>query len=33
VLETLAVRVLTDRDEDLPDRFLDPRQVDGLLNR
>jgi hypothetical protein len=32
-LETVAVRVLTDRDEDLPDRLLDPRQVDGLLHR
>jgi hypothetical protein len=32
-LETVAVRVLADRDEDLADRFLDPRQVDGLLDR
>ncbi|GAA2644085.1 hypothetical protein Adu01nite_72120 [Paractinoplanes durhamensis] len=32
-LQTVAVRVLTDRDEDLPDRFLDPSQVDGLLHR
>jgi hypothetical protein len=31
-LETVAVRVLTDRDEDLPDRFLDTAQVDGLLD-
>ena len=30
--ETVAVRVLTDRDEDLPDRLLDARQVDGLLH-
>jgi hypothetical protein len=32
-LQTVAVRVLTDGDEDLPDRFLDAGQVDGLLNR
>jgi hypothetical protein len=32
-LQTVAVRVLADRDEDLPDRFLDPREVDGLLDR
>jgi hypothetical protein len=32
-LQTVTVRVLTDRDEDLPDRLLDPRQVDGLLDR
>jgi hypothetical protein len=30
--ETVTVRVFTDGDEDLPDRFLDPAQVDGLLN-
>jgi len=32
-LETVAVRVLTDGDEDLPDRLLDPGEVDGLLDR
>ncbi len=32
-LQTVAVRVLTDGDEDLPDRFLDAGQVDGLLDR
>ncbi|GAA3344383.1 hypothetical protein GCM10020358_47400 [Amorphoplanes nipponensis] len=32
-LETVAVRVLTDGDEDLPDRLLDAGQVDGLLDR
>jgi hypothetical protein len=31
--ETVAVRILTDRDEDFPDRFLDPPEVDGLLDR
>jgi hypothetical protein len=31
--QTVAVRVLTDGDEDLPDRFLDAGQVDGLLDR
>jgi hypothetical protein len=32
-LQAVAVRVLTDGDEDLPDRLLDPGQVDGTLNR
>jgi hypothetical protein len=32
-LQTVAVRVLTDGDEDLPDRFFDAGQVDGLLDR
>jgi hypothetical protein len=32
-LQTLAVRVLADRDEDLPDRLLDAREVDGLFDR
>ncbi|GIF07753.1 hypothetical protein Asi03nite_52910 [Actinoplanes siamensis] len=32
-LQAVPVRVLTDRDEDLPDRFLDPPEVDGLLDR
>ncbi len=32
-LQTVAVRVLTDRDEDFPDRFLDPAEIDGLLDR
>jgi hypothetical protein len=32
-LQTVAVRVLTDGAEDLPDRFLDAAQVDGLLDR
>jgi hypothetical protein len=32
-LQTLAVRVLTDGDEDLPDRLLNTSQVDGLLDR
>ena len=31
--QTVAVRVLADGDEDLPDRFLDAGQVDGLLDR
>jgi hypothetical protein len=31
--QAVPVRVLTDRDEDLPDRFLDPPEVDGLLDR
>ncbi|MBB2945692.1 hypothetical protein FB565_005450 [Actinoplanes lutulentus] len=31
--ETVTVRILADRDEDLPDRFLDPPEVDGLLDR
>ncbi|GAA4594330.1 hypothetical protein GCM10023107_30120 [Actinoplanes octamycinicus] len=30
--QAVPVRVLTDRDEDLPDRFLDPPEVDGLLD-
>jgi hypothetical protein len=32
-LQAVAVRVLTDGDEDLADRLLDPRQVDGTLSR
>jgi hypothetical protein len=32
-LQPVPVRVLTDRDEDLPDRLLDPPEVDGLLDR
>jgi hypothetical protein len=32
-LQALPVRVLADRDQDLPDRLLDPREVDGLLDR
>ncbi|BCJ43296.1 hypothetical protein GCM10010168_43950 [Actinoplanes ianthinogenes] len=31
--QAVPVRVLTDRDEDLPDRLLDPPEVDGLLDR
>ncbi|BCJ59825.1 hypothetical protein Jiend_32470 [Micromonospora endophytica] len=33
LLETVAVRVLADRDQDLADRFLDPGEVDGVLDR
>ena len=32
-LQAVAVRVLADRDQDLPDRLLDPAEVDGLLDR
>ncbi|GIF11225.1 hypothetical protein Ate01nite_12570 [Actinoplanes teichomyceticus] len=31
--QAVPIRVLTDRDEDLPDRLLDPPEVDGLLDR
>jgi hypothetical protein len=31
--QTIAVRVLTDRDEDFPDRLLDRLQVDRVLYR
>ena len=31
-LEAVTVRILTDRDEDLPDRLLDTGEVDGLLD-
>ncbi|GLY05227.1 hypothetical protein Acsp01_56060 [Actinoplanes sp. NBRC 101535] len=32
-LQAVAVRVLADGEEDLPDRLLDPPEVDGLLDR
>lgn len=32
-LQAIAVRVLADGDEDLPDRFLDPLQVNGVGDR
>ncbi|GAB3967609.1 hypothetical protein GCM10027615_17410 [Plantactinospora veratri] len=31
--QTVPVRVLADGDQDLPDRLLDPGQVDGVLDR
>jgi hypothetical protein len=31
--QAVAVRILTEGDEDLPDRFLDAGQVDGALDR
>ncbi|GAA1753912.1 hypothetical protein GCM10009681_26220 [Luedemannella helvata] len=31
--QAVAVRVLADRDEDLPDRLLDAGQIDRVLNR
>jgi hypothetical protein len=30
--ETIAVGIFPDRDQDLANRLLDPREIDGLLN-
>jgi hypothetical protein len=32
-LQPVAVGIFADRDQDLADRFLDPPEVDGLLDR